>query len=602
MMFLVLSSAPARAETGPVPEKQVLVLHSTRRTSQMVVVSDREIPAILESAFPTGVDYYTEFVDEARAQSHHYHEAFEHFLRSKYTGRRFDLIIAVGDNALQFVSDTRRDLFPQTPVVFFSTRPHRRPSNSTGVIAELNLSGSLALALALQPDLRHVFVVSATDDSNRGYETEARAQFRPFANRLDVIYLSDLSKKDLEARLATMPARSMVYFLTFNRHGSDESFKPIEYLGRIAAVANGPTYSWVDSAVDRGIVGGSLKSQTAQAQALARIGLRVLRGEQADAIPVASVDLNVNQVDWRQLQRWGIDEGRVPAGTLIRFREPSLWNRFRKYMIGAAAVLLAQFTLIVGLLLQKRRRLFAERQARDSAAKLRSSYERIRDLGGRLLGAQEAERARIARELHDDVSQQLALLAFDLDLMRAENQPQHRRRVDRLVQDAFARAQDVAKSVHDLSHRLHPGRLQIGLVAALSGLEREFTTPDLRVTFSHEDVPLRLHAEITLCLFRVVQEALHNAHKHSAAEHVFVRLRGDDPRELVLTVTDDGVGFDVDQAWTNGLGLVSMAERVESVGGRLKIRSEVGAGTHLEVSVPLPVARLVEQAVAVQLH
>src|SRR5262249_38174895 len=142
MMFLVLSSAPARAEAGPVPEKQVLVLHSTRRTSQMVVVSDREIPAILESAFPTGVDYYTEFVDEARSQSRHYHEAFEHFLRSKYTGRRFDLIMAVGDNALQFVSDTRRDLFPQTPVVFFSTRPHRRPANSNGVIPEPNFHGS----------------------------------------------------------------------------------------------------------------------------------------------------------------------------------------------------------------------------------------------------------------------------------------------------------------------------------------------------------------------------------------------------------------------------------------------------------------------------
>jgi signal transduction histidine kinase len=120
--------------------------------------------------------------------------------------------------------------------------------------------------------------------------------------------------------------------------------------------------------------------------------------------------------------------------------------------------------------------------------------------------------------------------------------------------------------------------------------------------FSHEDVPIRLHADITLCLFRVVQEALHNAQKHSAARHVFVRLRASDPRELVLTVTDDGVGFRVDDAWTNGLGLVSMAERVESVGGHIKVRSEVGSGTYLEVSVPLRVTRPVEQPLTVSLH
>ena len=599
MIFLALNVAPALAQSGLVPDKQVLVLHSTRRTSQMVVVSDREIPAILESVFPKGVDYYTEFVDEARYPSRQYQQAFEHFLRSKYSGLRFDLVVAMGDNALQFITDTRRELFPDTPVVFFGTRLERSwPANSTGVVASLNFSGSLRLALALQPDLRHVFVVSATDDSNRGYELEARAQFRPFEDQLDVTFLSDLSKKDLEATLETLPEHSAVYFLTFSRHGPDESFRPIEYLERIAAVANRPTYSWVDSAMDRGVVGGSLKSQTAQARAVAQLGLRVLSGERADNIPVASVDLNVNQVDWRELRRWGISETRVPAGTIVRFRNPTLWDRYSSYVVGAGIVLLAQTTLILGLLLQKRRRQLAERQARESAEKLRSSYERIRDLGGRLLGAQEAERARIARELHDDVSQQLALLAIDLDVMRGESQLQRRRRVDQLVQGAFDRAQDVAKSVHDLSHRLHPGRLQIGLVPALSGLERELSAPGLTITFSHEGVPAELDTEITLCLFRVAQEALHNAHKHSAARHVLVGLRGNDPSGLVLTVTDDGVGFNVDAAWSNGLGLVSIAERVESVGGRLKIRSVYGEGTHLEVSVPLTTARLTVEAVA----
>jgi signal transduction histidine kinase len=583
--------------------KQVLVLHETKRSSQLVAISDREIPSVLGDASPGGLDYYAEFVDATRFPHRDYQRAFRDFLLSKYKGQHFDLVIAMGDNALAFVDSTRSSLYPRTPVVFFASRPPRhRPANSTGVVARLNFSGTLTLALALQPDLEHLFVVNAIDDAHNGYDVEARAQLQPYARRLDITYVNELNRNRLETALATLPARSAVYFLIYSRQGVAEHSRPLDYLDQIAAAANAPTYSWVDSAMDHGVVGGSLKSQTAQAQAVALLGLRLLYGERADAIPVASVDLNSTQVDWRQLRRWGISEARVPPGTVVRFRDPTLWDRYSSYITGAAVVLLAQFALIVGLLLQRRRRQSAEWQVRESAEKLRSSYERIRDLGGRLLGAQDAERARIARELHDDVSQRLALLAFDLDLMRGEDQPQHRRRIDRLVHGAFDRAQDVAKSVHDLAHRLHPARLQIGLVAALSGLQREPFTPDLQITFSHDDVPEGLHQEITLCLYRVVQEALHNAHKHSAAGHVVIHLCGDDRRGLVLTVTDDGVGFDVDAAWTSGLGLMSMAERVESVGGRLTIRSAFGAGTHLEVSVPLPVPSLVGEAVTSTLH
>jgi hypothetical protein len=122
----------------------------------------------------------------------------------------------------------------------------------------------------------------------------------------------------------------------------------------------------------------------------------VLRGERPDGIPTVSENLNVGKVDWRQLQRWGISEARVPAGTLVRFREPSAWDRYRLYILGAAAVLLAQTVLIVGLLVQRTRRRQAELKVREGQSALMASYERIRDLGGRLLNAQETERSRIA--------------------------------------------------------------------------------------------------------------------------------------------------------------------------------------------------------------
>jgi signal transduction histidine kinase len=216
---------------------------------------------------------------------------------------------------------------------------------------------------------------------------------------------------------------------------------------------------------------------------------------------------------------------------------------------------------------------------------LRASYERIQDLGGRLLMAQEAERSRIARELHDDVGQQLALLSIDLEIVRGTG-PEFEAETGALLNETLRRARQIAKSVHDLSHRLHPEKLHLlGLVHALSAIQQEFSLPNLNVTFQHQNVPATLPHDVILCLFRVTQEALQNIVKHSAAHHVSIDLIGTDT-DLVLTIVDDGMGFDDETVTGNGLGLISMGERLEAIGGSLKLRTRPGAGTRVEVAVP----------------
>ena len=239
----------------------------------------------------------------------------------------------------------------------------------------------------------------------------------------------------------------------------------------------------------------------------------MLSGESADSIPVSSLNLNVRQVDWRQLRRWGISESAVPEGTRLLFKEPTVWERYRLYILGTVAVLLAQTFLIVGLLVQRRRRRLAEDQARGSQEALQGSYERIRDLGSRLLRAQDTERSRIARELHDDISQQVALLSIDLELLLGGAVTQDD---EVLAGEAWNRTQHIAISLHDLSHRLHPAKLRlIGLVAGLQALQREMSRSDLKVTFTHDNVPASLPPELTVSLFRIAQEAVQNAVKHS---------------------------------------------------------------------------------------
>src|SRR5262249_41071336 len=151
----------------------------------------------------------------------------------------------------------------------------------------------------------------------------------------------------------------------------------------------------------------------------------------------------------------------------------------------------------------------SERELRGSQDRLRVSYDRIRHLSRRLLGEQEAERARIARDLHDDINQQLTMLAIELDRLRSDELPGHSAK---RLSGALETTQGISTSVRELSHRLHPSRLRlIGLVASLDSLRHDMSPPHLSIAFVHRDVPTVIDQDIALCLFRVAQEALGNA-------------------------------------------------------------------------------------------
>ncbi len=413
-----LASAPAQSARAAEAQKHVLVLYSLRQDAELSVAGDRALPQILDEGLPGGVDFHSEYIDLARFPDPGYKAAFRDFLALKYRPQRLDVVIAILDNACAFVEENRDALFPDTPVVFLTL--NRNPlhvPNATVVRSQLDLARTVSLASALQPDIRHVFVVSGAASGDQVYERQARAQLEAFESRLTITYLAGLPSNELVQRVSTLPEHSMIFYVIVNKDGAGETVHPIEYLDRLSAVASAPIYSWADSAMGHGILGGSLLQVDAQIDAVAERTLRVLRGEPAGSIPAAVHDLQLNQVDWRQLQRWGIGQARVPAGTRVRFQEPGAWERYRFYLLGTAALVLVQTILIAGLLVQRTRRRQAEKNLRGSQAELRASDDRIRHLGGRLLFAQEEERSRIARELHDDVSQQVALLAIDLELL-----------------------------------------------------------------------------------------------------------------------------------------------------------------------------------------
>jgi PAS domain S-box-containing protein len=216
------------------------------------------------------------------------------------------------------------------------------------------------------------------------------------------------------------------------------------------------------------------------------------------------------------------------------------------------------------------------------------AQDALANVSGRLIKAQENERTRIARDLHDDICQRLALLSMELEQANRNGAPPSTKKKLETIRQHCS---EIAGDVQALSHQLHSSKLDyLGTVAAIRALCKEFATQhQADVQFNAEDIPSELPKEVSLCFFRVTQEALQNAIKYSGTRQVAVSMRGvADGVELI--VRDAGSGFDVEEAKRqSGLGLVSMQERVNLLHGRFRIESRPGAGTRIIALVPVAV-------------
>jgi len=219
----------------------------------------------------------------------------------------------------------------------------------------------------------------------------------------------------------------------------------------------------------------------------------------------------------------------------------------------------------------------------------KKAEEELRTLGGRLIEAQEEERMRIARELHDDICQRMAIIEIELERLNDELPPELPRFQEN-VKHLVRLTEETARDVQALSHELHSSKLDVlGITAAMKSFCAEFSMQhQVEIEFSATDVPQDLSRDISLCLYRVLQESLHNAVKHSGTAHYIVELRGE--HDLVeLSVKDFGRGFDPQaSAVGSGLGLISMRERVHLVNGTISIESLPQWGTAIRARVPVP--------------
>ena len=707
-ILFCLSASPVAAQPNA---KNVLILHNWISLPQSWTVMESTVRARV----PGPINFYTVSVANQRFDDESYRASLAETLRRGYGGMKLDVVVAATYPVLEFAERYHDLIFPGVPVVFtdIESRETRKMwPGVTGVMSRTGMAETIELALRLNPDTTAVAVVSGLSDWEKRWFAVAHSELDRRHDRVREIDIIGPPSAEILEKVAALPPHTVALF---QMRPDDLALPALGTYEVLAAVTQRvPTYSaWSGLALERGGVGGAFRNVFKDAALNGEVVARILNGERPDSIPVAhDSDLQI-RVNWGAMQRWHIPESALPAGSVILYKPPSLWESYRKSVIATIVVVTALLLLIAGLLWERARKRKAEASLRESEKRFRvmaestptlvwmcnpegkitylnerrltytgpdpnagygetwieyvhpddrrnvqysfsqaleerrafSNEYRLRrsdgvyrwmfdvasprlngdgsfagfigsaidvtdqklaqqaleKVSGQLIEAQEKERRRIARDLHDDICQRLALLSMELDqanrgVNESADVTKHR------LKEIRQHCSEIAGDVQSLSHELHSARLDyLGIVAAIRGFCYEFSKQhEARIEFRDSDVPAELPKEVTLCLFRVTQEALHNAAKYSGTSQYLVELTAT-AEEIQLVVSDSGRGFNLDAVSENrGLGLVSMQERVHLVHGRLHVESEPGKGTRILAVVPLvgPDRKSLEDAAA----
>ncbi len=873
---------------NPLERKNVLILHAHESTAPFYIRTDKALSAALESGGISIRKQFYEFLDLRRNPGTEHRRHFAELLRLRYGRRNIDAIITMYPEAIHFMLNEGRAIFPDTPVLALylpiGFEPPAMIRRFIGQFVVPDLTGTLDIALTMLPKTKRVYVVSGAHTIDKWLEDRARQDFKQMEDRLEFRYLSNMALEEILGIVSRAPSDSIVFTTTFANDLNGKLYNMKDVTGQLGRVSNAPVFGLFDMLIGHGIVGGSVISFEHVGTRAGELVLEILRGTKTAKQISAVLEVPPTAMfDWRQLRHWNLDDGNLPAGSIVLNKQLT-FRDFKYHIIGALVFILAQSFLIAGLLWQKGRRRSAEaslhqkteeldqffnasldllciantdgyflrlnpvwertlgyskkelmarrfldfvhpddlaktqgaistltshqtvihfenryrckdgtyrwldwssapagnlifavardvtkrkhaeevlrerlrfeqllsdvsarfvnippdrvnaeieyglkqileffevdragmvrtvpgrsayqlthvaygedippipseaefpisinpwayeklilkrevvaysrlddlppeasvdkqtwkewgiksnvnipisvgepvdhiisinsvkreqawpeelfprlqilgeifvialkrRQAEEASREkeqiLRQNENDLRKLAGRLIYAQEEERRRIARELHDDLSQRLAVFAIDVGRLQQQlvDPPVSvQEELSEMKKDII----EISQDVHDLSRQLHPSILDdLGLIKAVESECTNFSRREgIGIAFNHESVPAVIPKDVSLSLFRIIQEALSNVFKHACADHISVSLKGID-HDVLLSVQDDGIGFEPAEVREKpGLGFSSMRERTILMNGEFSIRSKPERGTVITVKVP----------------
>jgi signal transduction histidine kinase len=599
LLLLVLPSI-ALADEATAP-KTVLVLFEETRLLPAVAETDDAIRATLQASSTRPIRLYTEYLglswfpDEARAL------ALRDLLQKSYAARRPDVVIVWGTGALRFVLEHRAALFEGIPVVFCAVDPDLRSelaakSAVTGVFRRIDWTSSADLILRLHPETREIAIVTGGGAVDVRWEAEARRAFAGYRG-VTFTYLARQPMPRLLKAVESLSPGTVVLYGAVLQDGAGRPYLPHEALAMMANVSRVPIYGVTSNMLGRGVVGGRVLDFAAQGVTAAQLAFRILGGERLGPADIVQAD-NPYLFDWRQLQRWRIDQGGLPAGSVVRFEQASVWDLYKGHIIAAVVLMATQSLLIAALLVQRARRQRAEDQARARREEL-AHAQRVATVG------------ELSASLAHEITQPLTAIAANAQAARRllVTSPGEGGELSEALVDIAGDASRAGAIVRRLRAlvRKQPGERQLVDVNATvtevaTILRRDIAQADVSVQFRLAEHGPRVMGD-AVQLQQVMLNLLVNACQAMAGvvdgpRVLRIETAEPKPGSVEIAVADTGVGvpgpeferifepFVSSKAEGLGMGLSINRSIVEAHGGHIVATRNPDRGLTLRVTLP----------------
>jgi signal transduction histidine kinase len=578
-LVFVFDLPPTFANSEP---RRIFLLESLASTQPAAAITGEAFRRRLQERFPRNAEVFIDFLELGRIAGREHADSTARYLGEKYARTSAAALVTLGRGALVFALEHRDVIGPGIPIIYCSVGTPTLegitlPRDVLGVVSDFDWVKTLQLAARLQPEASDVVIISGASDYDKVWERDALRTLSPHLNKYKTMHLAGLSYVDMLERVSRLPRNTIILSLPMFADGSGQRRVPPQVTADIARVSTAPVYSAVQTTLGHGVVGGYMDDFETQGTTAADLVVEILNGKDASSLPASTRPSHSYQIDARQLRQWHLSENQLPPDAVVLFKEPTLWDKHRTFVLVVIGAIALQSAALVALLLQIRRRKLTELALRNSEQ--------------RLMTIQEEEDRRIAAELHDSTVQHLT--AMDLNLLNLKSAARTNGDIDTIVGEIGESLQEAIKELRTFSYLLHPTQLETdGLAASLKRYVEGFARrtrlrAKLKTIGPIDQLPLMLQQ----ALLRVVQEALANVHRHASASRVLVNLICTG-RRVHLIISDDGKGIRTDKPGCEttpaklGVGIPGMTARIRQFGGRLDVRSRPsGTIVHAVVSV-----------------
>jgi PAS domain S-box-containing protein len=346
LVVFVLSSVCGAQSNEP---KRVLIISQEDLTWPAYRLIDENARTVLRAGSPEGILIFSEHLDRVHFPDQKFQEQQKAWIQRKYADAKIDLVIGV--------ADVPTDIFPGVPVLHVGTDPLKKRSVSsasakgvTTIWIELDARKTLEAARRIQPAARQVVVIGSSSTTGQNLIDQVRDQIGGELDHMPVTYLTNLTMQEIYDKVATLGPDCMVLYVSFARDVEGRQFISTEVMSKINAVSKAPVYVVLETNVGLGAVGGYVTSFAELGKQAGEMGLQLLAGKH----PEDAIARSEYVFDWRQLQRWKIAESVLPIGSIVLFRQRSVWESYKRYILAAILLCLLETLLLLSLLRQRR--------------------------------------------------------------------------------------------------------------------------------------------------------------------------------------------------------------------------------------------------------